>query len=126
MYLNGIGCSLKIHRFISFPTPFIENREVLEKKTITTEIGSSETIRCSLKKNDTKNIRWYDSLERLLRNTTNKLERKIEVSGKTLTLNDIALSDGGTYQCRGLSYVRVYTIYVTGRLSFLSLLVGNF
>ena len=50
-------------------------------------------------------------------NTSTKLGRKIEVSGGKLTLSDITLSDGGTYRCQGLTYIRVYTIYVNGKLS---------
>ena len=86
----------------------------MEKKQYVVNIGSEETIPCSLK-NETKYIKWYDSIGQELNSTPGR----IEISGSTLTLKKITLSDGGTYQCQGLTYMRAYTIYVTGGLSFL-------
>ena len=84
----------------------------MEKKAYVMDIGSSETVACSLQ-NETEYIKWYDGVDRELKSTP---EKKIEVSGGTLIINNIQLSDGGTYQCRGLTYTRLYTIYVNGRV----------
>ena len=86
----------------------------MEKKQHVVNIGSEETIPCSLQ-NETKYIKWYDSIGQELK----PISGKIEMSGNTLKIKNITLSDGGTYQCQGLTYMRAYTIYVTGGLSFL-------
>ena len=96
----------------------LENREVLEKKTYVVDIDTSETIHCSLQ-NETSVVAWYDGNGNEL-----KSGGRITVSSKTLVLSDVQLSDGGTYECRGLTpgthvtYARFYTIYVNGRLIF--------
>ena len=69
-----------------------------------------ETIRCSLG-NDTEHIKWYDSAGIEL----TKESQRTKASGRELTIDKVQLSDAGTYQCRGLTYTRPYTIYVTGR-----------
>ena len=97
----------------SFFFTLIENREVLEKRTFVSDIGSSETFKCSLK-NDTAMTKWY------IKGAGASLSGgRIKKSGGTLTIKNVQLSDGGTYECRGLKYTRFYTIYVNGRLNFL-------
>lgn len=85
---------------------------MLEKKAFVMDIGSSETVQCSLE-NETSYIKWYDDAGRVLKSNSGG---RIEVTGGTLTINNVKLSDGGTYQCRGLTYTRFYTIYVNGKL----------
>ena len=81
---------------------------VFDQKLYYLKIGSSETLPCSLP-NDT-HIRWY--VDGMVASTSG---RQIETSGDTLTINDITVSDGGTYECRGLKYTEFFTIYVIGR-----------
>ena len=69
---------------------------------------STETLPCSLKNDG--HIRWY--IDGKVASTPG---RQIKTSGDTLTINDIKVSDGGTYECRGLSYLKLFTIYVIGR-----------
>ena len=39
---------------------------------------------------------------------------KITEDGK-LVIEDVQLSDGGTYECHRLEYVQYYTVYINGR-----------
>ena len=73
------------------------------------KIGSSETLPCSLL-NDTYHIRWY--IDDKVATTSGRI---IKTPGDALTINDIRVSDGGTYECRGLQYTKFFTIYVIGR-----------
>ena len=77
-------------------------------------VGSSESILCSLE-NETSYIRWFNSKHQEVSSTSGT--RQTTKSGK-LTIDNIQLSDGGTYECRGLEYVRYYTIYVNGRPTY--------
>ena len=85
--------------------------DVLGRNPYYLKIGSSETLPCSLK-NDS-HIRWY--IHGKVASTSG---RQIKISGDTLTINDITVSDGGTYECRGLKYTKFFTIYVIGRWLF--------
>ena len=81
---------------------------MLDRTPYYLKIGSSETLPCSLK-NDT-HIRWYSDGK-----VASTSGRQIKTSGDTLTINDVKVSDGGTYECRGLKYTKLFTIYVIGR-----------
>ena len=85
-----------------------ENLDVLDRNPYYLKIGSSKTLPCSLT-NDS-HIRWY--IDGKVASTSG---RQIKISGNTLTINDIRVSDGGTYECRGLKYTTFFTIYVIGR-----------
>ena len=76
-------------------------------------VDSSETIRCSLK-NETSYIRWFNNKHQEV-NSTSESRLKADKKNGELTIEKIQLSDGGTYECRGLEYTRYYTIYVNGR-----------
>ena len=73
------------------------------------KINSSETFTCSLG-NDTSHIRWYIDGKAVYTSGS-----KIKTSSDTLTIKDVSVSDGGTYECRGLKYARFFTVYVIGR-----------
>ena len=77
-------------------------------------VGSTESILCSLE-NETRHIRWFNNKHQEDNSTSGT--RQMTNSGK-LTIKNIQLSDGGTYECRGLEYIRYYTIYVNGRRTF--------
>ena len=88
--------------------PLIENRRVLEKRTFVSDIGSSETFHCSLQ-NETSMIKWY-----VKGTVASPTGRRVKASGGKLTVSNVRLSDGGTYECGGLKYTRFYIIYVNG------------
>ena len=81
---------------------------MLDRNPYYLKIGSSETLPCSLP-NDT-HIRWY--IDDKVASTSGG---HIKTSNNALTINDIRVSDGGTYECRGLKYTKFFTIYVIGR-----------
>ena len=86
--------------------------EVLEKKSLSCNLGSTETVQCSLEKeNQNGKVKWYE-----IGTTTSELnsDGRIEVKGVTLTIKNVQLADGGTYECRGERYTRFYTVYVNG------------
>ena len=89
---------------------------MLENKVYVMDIGSSEEVKCSLK-NETNIIKWYDGKGRELNASS---RGRLEASGGRLSIRNVQLSDGGTYECRGLTYNRFYTIYVNGRLHFVN------
>ena len=80
-------------------------REVLD-------LGTSETIPCSLQE-ETHYIRWFNNKQEEV-SSTSKGRMTANKKGQ-LTVNDVQLSDGGTYECRGLENTQYYTIYVNGR-----------
>ena len=77
-------------------------------------VDSSESILCFLE-NETSYLRWFNNKHQEVNSTSGT--RQMTNSGK-LTIKSIQLSDGGTYECRGLEYVRYYTIYVNGRPTY--------
>ena len=88
--------------------------EVLEKKSLSSNLGSTETVQCSLKKdyhNEKQIVRWYE-----IGTAVSELnpDGRIEVKGFTLTIKNVQLDDGGTYECQGVGYTRFYTVYVNG------------
>ena len=86
--------------------------EVLEKKSLSSSLGSIETVKCSLKnENQSKIVIWYE-----IGTTVRELksEGRIEINGGTLKIKNVQLHDGGTYECRGEHYTRFYTVYVNG------------
>ena len=86
--------------------------EVLEKKSLSSNLGSTETVKCSLKnENQNKKVIWYE-----IGTTVRELksEGRIVVNGGTLTIKNVQLHDGGTYECRGVRYTRFYTVYING------------
>ena len=97
---------------------FSENRTVLEKKHHVCDLKSTETVRCS-NEDPTglgQNILWYDG------STGVKIKSggRVELNGLSLKINKVQLDDAGTYECRGVSSTRFYTIYVNGEFSLCS------
>ncbi|XP_068691081.1 hemicentin-1-like [Montipora foliosa] len=87
------------------------NVEVLEKKIFSSNLGGTKTVQCSLKKenqNEHEMVKWYK-----IGTTASELnpDERIEAKGVTLTIKNVQLDDGGTYECRG-RYTRFYTVYV--------------
>ena len=77
-------------------------------------IGSTVTVKCS--KVETKNISWHNG-------TTGvkiKSRGRRELNGLFLQIQNFQLDDAGTYECRGESSTRFYTIYANGKLSLCS------
>ena len=86
--------------------------EVLEKKSLSSNLDSTETVQCSLEKeNQNGKVKWYE-----IGTTASELnpDGRIEVKGVTLTIKKVQLDDAGTYECRGERYTRFYTVYVNG------------
>ena len=95
-------------------TSISENRTVLEKRHHVFNIGSTVTVKCS--KVETKNISWHNG------STGVKIKSggRIELNGLSLKIKNLQLDDAGTYECRGESSTRFYTIYANGKLSLCS------
>jgi len=90
----------------------LENKTVLKAEREVLDLGTSETISCSLPE-ETHYIRWFNNKQEEVRSTS-KGRMTANKNGQ-LTINDVQLSDGGTYECRGLENTQYYTIYVNGR-----------
>ena len=74
------------------------------------DVDSTETIHCNLE-NETSFIRWFNSTNQEIGFTSGA---RIKVNDSKLIIRDVQLSDGGTYECRGLKYTKYFTIYVNG------------
>ena len=95
-------------------TSISENRTVVEKRPHVFNIGSNETVTCS--KVETKNITWHNG------STGIKIKSggRIELNGLSLKIKNFQPRDAGTYECRGESSTRFYTIYANGKFSLRS------
>ncbi|XP_020615335.1 fibroblast growth factor receptor 2-like [Orbicella faveolata] len=82
------------------------------------DVDSSEIIRCSLE-NETNHITWFNNKNQEI-NSTSETRMEANKNGE-LTIKNVQLSDGGTYECRGLEYTRYYTIYVNARFTEVNL-----
>ena len=78
------------------------------------DVGSTKTTLCNLE-NETSFMRWFNYKNQEISSicTCGAIPQK---NGE-LIINNVQLSDGGTYECRGLEYTKYFTIYVNGRLS---------
>ena len=97
---------------------FSENRTVLEKKHHVCDLESTETVKCS-NEDPTglgQNILWYNGIT----GVKIKSGGRVELNGLSLKINNVQLDDAGTYECRGVSSTRFYTIYVNGEFSLCS------
>ena len=91
---------------------------MLEKKHHVCDLESTETVTCS-NEDPTglgQNILWYNG------STGVKIKSggRVELNGLSLKINKVQLDDAGTYECRGVSSTRFYTIYVNGEFSLCS------
>ena len=97
---------------------------MLEKKHHVCDLESTETVKCSLKVEDrfSQGISWYDGST----GVEIKSGGRIELDGLSLKINNVQLDDAGTYECRGTSSTRFYTIYVNSEYFFYSPVVRHF
>ena len=90
---------------------------MLEKKHHVCDLESTETVKClNVKPELNQRISWYNGST----GVKIKSEGRIEVNGFSLKINNVQLDDAGTYECRGVSSSRFYTIYVNGKYSLFS------
>ena len=85
---------------------------MLERRHHVCDLESTETVTCSAKveSDSNQNISWYTAGT----NVKIKTRGRIELNGLSLKINNVQLHDAGTYECRGASSTRFYTIYVNG------------
>ena len=97
---------------------FAENRTVLEQKHHVCDLESTETVRCFAKveRPFNQSISWYNGST----GVNIKSGGRIELNGLSLKINSVQLDDAGTYECRGESSTRFYTIYVNSEYSLFS------
>ena len=83
---------------------------MLEKKHHVCDLESTETVKCSTKVKGRlgQGISWYDGST----GVKIKSRGRIELNGLSLKIKNVQLDDAGTYECRGTSSTRFYTIYV--------------
>ena len=91
---------------------------MLERRHHVCDLESTETVTCSAKVESDVNqsISWYNAGT----NVKIKTEGRIKLNGLSLKINNVQLDDAGTYECRGASSTRFYTIYVNGEYSLFS------
>ena len=91
---------------------FAENKNVLERVELYFDIGSGEKLRCSIH-NETNHARWVINGVKL--EITNSTSQRIRAGDNgDLFIDDVQLSDGGTYECQRLEYVQYYIVYING------------
>ena len=90
-----------------------ENEEVLGKENLYFDIGSNEILHCSIR-NKTSFARWVINGQKVQRMNSSSKRVKATEDGK-LVIENVQLSDGGTYECLRLEYVQYYTVYINGR-----------
>jgi len=100
---------------VSMPFFLSENKTVLDAKREFLDVGSLEIIPCSLE-NEANHIRWFNNKHQEINSTSGT--RMTATQNGELTIKNVQLSDGGTYECRGLEHTRYYTIYVNGRPTY--------
>ena len=88
---------------------------MLERRHHVCDLESTETVTCSAKVESDVNqsILWY------IGGTNAKIKTggRIELNGRSLKIKNVQEDDAGTYECRGASSTRFYTIYVNGEYS---------
>ena len=87
---------------------------MLENKQVVSDLGSTETVRCSDKVVcPGQNVSWYH-----VRNGK-KIESggRFELKNLSLKITYVQRDDAGTYECRGVSRRQYLTIYVNGESS---------
>ena len=90
---------------------------MLERKHHVCDLESTETVKCSKVKPElNQSISWYNGET----GVEIRSAGRIEVNGLSLKINNVQLDDAGTYECRGVSSTRFYTIYVNSEYSFFS------
>ena len=100
-----------------------EDKTILEAKREVLNVGRSEKISCILIKNETNHVLWFNNKHQVINSTSGT--RMTAKSNGELFIKNVQLSDGGTYECRGLEYTRYYTIYVNGTVGQLIITSGQ-
>ena len=96
---------------------FSEKRTVLEKKHHVCDLGSTATLKCSMSGSQLgQSISWYNGFT----GVKIKSGGRIEPNGLSLKINNVQLDDAGSYECRGVSSTRFYTVYVNSEYSLYS------
>ena len=85
---------------------------MLDPKPLEFNFESTDSITCEIK-SESSHLTWFNNKHQKV-NFTSETRITASKDGR-LTIKDIQLSDGGTYECRGLDHIRYYTIYVNGR-----------
>ena len=71
-------------------------------------------MRCSEQKSNLgQNVSWYY----VSTGVKMKSGGRIELKGLSLKITNVQLDDAGTYECRGITFRRYFTIYVNGEFS---------
>ncbi|CAH3155120.1 unnamed protein product [Pocillopora meandrina] len=92
-----------------------KNKNVLERVELYFDIGSGEKLRCSIH-NETNYARWVINGVKL--EITNSTSQRIRAGDNgDLFIDDVQLSDGGTYECQRLEYVQYYIVYINARFT---------
>ena len=87
---------------------------MLEKKHHVCDLESVETVKCSMVETELgQKISWYNGVT----GVKIKSGGRVELTGPFLKIYNVQLDDAGTYECRGVSSTRFYTIYVNGKFS---------
>ena len=90
---------------------------MLEWKHHVWDLESTQTVKCSKAETElTKSISWYNGIT----GVKIKSGGRIELNGLSLKIKNVQLDDAGTYECRGESSTRYYTIYVNSEYSLFS------
>ena len=85
---------------------------MVEKKHHAFNLGSTETVNCSKEETDFgQNVSWYITGSKI------KSGGRIKLNGHYLEIKSVQLDDAGTYECRGVSNIRLYTIDVHSEFS---------
>ena len=90
---------------------------MLELKHHVCDLESTQTVKCSKAETElTQSISWYNGIT----GVKIKSGGRIELNGLSLKIKNVQLDDAGTYECRGESSTRYYTIYVNSEYSLFS------
>ena len=100
-----------------------EDKIILEAEREVLNVGRSENIPCILIESETNHVRWFNNKRQEINSTSGT--RMTAKSNGVLFIKNVQLSDGGTYECRGLEYTRYYTIYVNGTVDQLIITSGQ-
>ncbi|XP_022809370.1 hemicentin-1-like [Stylophora pistillata] len=92
-----------------------KNKQVMGKKELFFDIGSNENLHCSIL-NKTSFARWIINGKKM-QNTTSPSERVQTKKDGELVIENVQLSDGGTYECHRMEYVQYYTVYINARFT---------
>jgi len=106
-HLNVSQCASRVSVYLS------EDKIALHAVQLDFNVGSSESILCSFENEIT--ITWFNNKHQEVNSTSGT---RLMANNGMLTIRNIQLSDGGTYECRGLEYFRYYHIYVNGRPTY--------